>query len=191
MLVEEILTRFGAGPRDAMDWGLAVDVGTGSGAIALALAAEGRFSRIVATDASVDALEVARANATALAPELRCPVEFRSGMFLAPVVELRPSLIVSNPPYVAFGELAQLPESVRNWEPPTALLAGGEGLGATAAIVQGGVALLKKGGLLALEVDERRASLVAEMTAANDGYIDVDIILDLTGRERFVFASRA
>lgn len=191
MLVEGILSRFGARPRDATDWGLAVDVGTGSGAIALALATEGRFSRIVATDASLDALEVAKANAAALARDLRCPVEFRSGMFLAPIVDLRPSLIVSNPPYVAFGELGQLPESVRNWEPPTALLAGAEGLAATAAIVQGGVALLKQGGLLALEVDERRASLVAEMTAANAGYIDVDIVLDLTGRERFVFASRA
>jgi release factor glutamine methyltransferase len=191
MLVDEILSRFASATRDASDWGLAVDVGTGSGAIALALATEGLFSRVIGTDASLDALEVATGNAAAHERVLRCPVEFRSGTFLAPIVGLRPTLIVSNPPYVAFGELGQLPESVRNWEPPTALLAGAEGLAATAAIVQRGVALLKKGGLLALEVDERRASLVAEMTTAIAGYIDVDVVLDLTGRERFVFASRA
>ena len=104
--------------------------------------------------------------------------------------DVKARLLVSNPPYIAFGESYSLPASVRNWEPPTALLGGSDGLAATAAIVQGGVSLLKQRGLLALEVDERRASLVAEMTMAN-GYIDVGVVLDLTGRERFVFASRA
>jgi release factor glutamine methyltransferase len=191
LLVDEILSRFRSKSPGDEDWGVAIDVGTGSGAIALSLAVEGNFSRVVGTDASLDALEVATRNAKRAHNGLRCPVEFRSGTFLAPVADLRPSLIVSNPPYVAFRELGQLPESVRNWEPPTALLGGADGLAATAAIVQEGVTLLKKGGLLALEVDERRASLVAEMTLANAGYIDVGVVLDLTGRERFVFASRA
>ena len=80
--------------------------------------------------------------------------------------------------------------SVKN-KPPAALLSGSQGLAATAAIVQEGASLLEPGGILALEVDERRASIVAEMMMSAGNYIDVGVRLDLTGRERFVFASRA
>jgi len=191
LLVEEILKRFRTMYSRDSDWGTAVDIGTGSGAIALSLAAEGRFARVVATDSSLDALDVAKTNATNSAEELRCPVEFRSGSLLAPVRDLSARLLVSNPPYVAYDEALSLPPSVRNWEPPTALLSGSNGLAATAAIVQEGVSLLDPGGTLALEVDERRASLVAELLMSHGGYIDVGVALDLTGRERFVFAQRA
>jgi release factor glutamine methyltransferase len=191
LLVEEILKRFHAMYSRDSDWGTAVDIGTGSAAIALSLAAEGRFARLVATDSSLDALDVAKRNATNSAEELRCPVEFRSGSLLAPVRDLRARLLVSNPPYVAYDEALALPPNVRNWEPPTALLSGSNGLAVTAAIVQEGVSLLDPGGTLALEVDERRAALVAEMLMSHGGYIDVGVALDLTGRERFVFAQRA
>jgi release factor glutamine methyltransferase len=191
VLVDEILTRFRPRFGIGKDRGTAVEIGTGSGAIALSLAAEGRFSRVVATDASLDALIVARKNAELVADILHCPVEFRSGSLLAPVRDLRPRLIVSNPPYVAFDEIGRLPASVRDWEPPAALLSGLQGLAATAAIVQEGASLLGAGGILALEVDERRASIVAEMLMSAGNYIDVGVRLDLTGRERFVFASRA
>lgn len=191
MLVEEILSRFRSGSPGSADWGVAVDIGTGSGAIALSLAAEGKFARVIATDASLDALDVARRNAELSASRLNCPVEFRSGSMLAPVRDVRARLLVSNPPYIAFDEIRDLPASVRDWEPPGALLSGSSGLAATAAIVQKGASLLESGGILALEVDERRASLVAEMMMSAGGYIDVRVILDLTGRERFVFASRA
>lgn len=191
VLVGEILSRFRAMRTDAADWGVAVDIGTGSGAIALSLATEGRFSRVIATDSSLDALDVARRNATFASPGRRCPVEFRCGSLIGPVRGVTARLLVSNPPYIAFGEAEQLPPSVRNWEPPTALLSGSSGLDATAAIVQGGVSLLESGGLLALEVDARRASLVADMVMAETAYVDIGVVLDLTGRERFVFASRA
>ena len=191
VLVEEILSRFRSISPGVGDWGVAVDIGTGSGAIALSLAAEGRFGRVIATDASLDALDVARWNAGLSASRLNCPVEFRSGSMLAPVRNVSARLLVSNPPYVAFDEIDDLPPSVRDWEPPDALLSGSSGLAATAAIVQEGGSLLESGGILALEVDERRASLVAEMVMSAGGYIDVRVLLDLTGRERFVFASRA
>jgi len=191
VLVEEILSRFRSRTRGLAEWGVAVDVGTGSGAIALSLAAEGRFVRVIATDASLDALDVARKNAELSAKRLFCPVEFRPGSLLAPVRDVRARLLVSNPPYVAFDEIGDLPASVRDWEPPSALLSGSGGLAATAAIVQEGANLLESGGILALEVDERRASLVAEMIMSAGCYIDVGVILDLTGSERFVFASRA
>lgn len=191
VLVDEILSRFRTTASDSSDWGIAVDIGTGSGAIALALATEGRFSRVVATDNSLDALAVARRNAVSVGPALKCQVEFRGGSLLSPVRHLKAQLLVSNPPYVSYGEVNALPMSVRDWEPPTALYSGSSGLEATAAIVQEGVFLLDHGGILALEVDERRASLVAEMVMTTVGYIDVGVVLDLTGRERFVFASRA
>ena len=191
VLVDEILFRSQAASPGLNDWGVAVDIGTGSGAIALSLAAEGKFSRVIATDVSLDALDVARTNAELAASRLNCPVEFRSGSMLTPVRDVRARVLVSNPPYVAFNEIDDLPASVRDWEPPAALLSGSSGLAATAAIVQEGASLLERGGILALEVDERRASLVAEMIMSAGGYIDVRVLLDLTGRERFVFASRA
>lgn len=171
--------------------GSVVDVGTGSGAIALALATEGDFDRVIGTDVSRDALAVARDNAAFYRDELRAPVEFLHGSLLAPVAGLTARVVVSNPPYIAFAEVEELPPSVRDWEPPLALLSGNEGLAATRAIIQAAPLLLEPGGLLALEVDTRRASLVAEAVATNGAYRDVAVHLDLTGRERFVLARRS
>lgn len=189
VLVEEILARVGAARQEA-SWGVAVDIGTGSGAIALALATEGRFDRVIATDSSLDALAVARRNVERLRDDLRASVELRAGSLTAPVRSERVQLVVSNPPYVAYSEIEALPRNVRDWEPPTALLSGANGMAITAAIVQRSASILEPGGMLALEVDERRASLVAELVMASGNYIAVGVGLDLTGRERFVFASR-
>jgi release factor glutamine methyltransferase len=183
-LVEEVL-RMAAGQR-----GCAVDVGTGSGAIALALASEGVFDRIVATDVSLDSLEVARQNAARLAGAMRVAVEFRHGSMLAPVQDIRASVIVSNPPYIAYHEAAELPWRVRDWEPSLALLSGADGMLATNAIIRGAAALLTQGGILALEVDARRASLAAESLAVDPRYCEIAVRLDLAGRERFVVARR-
>jgi release factor glutamine methyltransferase len=170
--------------------GTAVDIGTGSGAIALALATEGRFERVIATDLSTGALAVARGNAARLGPALRAPVEFRSGSFLAPVPDLRARVLVSNPPYIAHDEAVELPPSVRDWEPPIALFSGAEGMAATAELVRGAAAVLEPGGLLALELDSRRASLAAELALADGRYHDVTVRLDLAGRERILLARR-
>jgi len=170
--------------------GTLVDVGTGSGAIALALATEGDFQRVIATDVSRGALDVAERNAALVRDELRAPVEFLHGSLLAPLAGLRVRALVSNPPYIAFSELGELPASVRDWEPPVALSSGDEGLAVTRSIVRDAPAVLESGGLLALEVDTRRASLVVEALASNGSYQDVAVRLDLTGRERFVLARR-
>ena len=183
-LVELVLRRFPDGG------GTVIDVGTGSGAIALALACEGRFERIVATDVSRDALAVARRNADLLAGAMHGTFELREGSLLSPVRGLGAAAVVSNPPYIAFGEAPALPASVRDWEPPLALLSGNEGMAATARIVREAATVLEPGGLLALEVDTRRASLVAELAASDGRYQDVRMEMDLTGRERFVTASR-
>ena len=191
VLVGEIVERLERQLAGDATWGTAVDVGTGSGAIALSLAAEGRFDRVIATDASIDALHVARSNAIRSAAALRADVEFRQGSLLTPVHGVKAQVVVSNPPYVAFSEAEALPSSVRDWEPPIALFSGHDGMSATAGIVRDSAGLLVRGGMLALEVDERRASLVAEMIMRHGAYSDVGVVLDLTGRERFVFASRS
>jgi len=190
MLVEEVLERMVATRGDGESWGTAVDIGTGSGAIALSLATEGRFERVIATDASSDALDVARLNHRRLGSSPGPLVEFRQGWLVAPVRGVKAAALVSNPPYVAFSEIEALPASVRNWEPPIALVSGHDGLSATGVIVREGAGVLASGGLLALEVDERRASLVIEMIMRQGRYTNVGVGLDLTGRERFVFASR-
>jgi release factor glutamine methyltransferase len=171
--------------------GIAVDVGTGSGAIAISLATEGRFAGVIGTDISRDALEVARGNAA------RCgaTIDFRHTSLLSSVPATSTSdhglaAVVSNPPYISLDEAADLPASVRDWEPPVALYSNRQGLALTAQLVRQAAARLAPGGLLALEVDARRASLVAELVSTNSRYDGVRLILDLAGRERFVLATR-
>jgi release factor glutamine methyltransferase len=170
--------------------GIVVDVGTGSGAIALALASEADATLVIGTDVSSDALAVARANVARCAPVLRAPVELRAGSLLGPVHERGLRAVVSNPPYISWQERDALPAAVRDWEPPVALFSDAEGMATTAKLVRDAGAALAPGGLLALEVDARRASTAAELVATDGAYEMVQVVLDLTGRERFVVAIR-
>jgi release factor glutamine methyltransferase len=185
VLVDLVLSATGGGG------GLAIDVGTGSGAIALALATEGRFERVVGTDVSADALVVAAANARRVAGPGIAPTEFLLGAGLAPVRGRTARAIVSNPPYISYAEASSLPSSVRAWEPPVALLAGDGGLATTAAIVEQSAAILELGGVLALEVDSRRAGDCAALVARDARYAGVAVRQDMTGRDRFVTATRS
>ena len=181
----------GAAPSSppGADSGLAIDVGTGSGAIALALASEGRFARVIGTDLSADALTVARANAARCAGQLRVPVEFREGDALAPVRGERATVIVANPPYISPDETDAVAASVREWEPHLALFADGDGMAVIAAIVAGSAGVLEPGGLLALEVDARRADRAAQLVRDDARFGPVEVVRDLAGRERFVLAA--
>lgn len=170
--------------------GVIVDVGTGSGAIALALAIEGRYDRVIGTDISQDALAVAAQNVRRCDGVLRAPVELRHGSLLGPVHERGLRAVVSNPPYIAFDEADALPAAVRDWEPSVALFCDGDGMTTTARLVRDAVAVLAPRGVLALEVDTRRAALAAELVASHGAYDEVQVLLDLTGRERFVVARR-
>ena len=185
VLVDRILERLDG---DSL---LIADIGTGSGAIALSLAFERHFERVYATDISLDALDVAAANATSLAKVLKSAVEFRHGSLLAPLHDVRLDAVICNPPYISFAELMELPPDVRDWEPSIALLSANDGLAATRQLVRTAPLQLARGGLLALEVDTRRAGSVAEMISVDRRYTRVEVLLDLTGRERFVLARRA
>jgi release factor glutamine methyltransferase len=185
ILVERILQRC------TPDIQSVADIGTGSGAIALSLAFERRFQRIIATDISLDALAVAQANADSLGALLKSPVEFRHGALLAPLAGEKVDAIVSNPPYISFSEAGELPRDVRDWEPLVALVCAQDGLAVTRDLIRGAAELLSRNGIIAFEVDTRRAGTVAEILAVDGRYRDVEVLLDLTGRERFVFARRA
>jgi release factor glutamine methyltransferase len=170
--------------------GIAVDVGTGSGAIALSLASEGPFAQVIGTDISRGALVVAEANARRCASVLRTPLQLRAGSLLRPVSERPIRAVVSNPPYISPSEAEALPASVRDWEPAVALFSASDGMAATAQLVREAADALGPGGVLALEGDARRASVAAECVASQGAYEMVQVLLDLTGRERFVVARR-
>lgn len=137
LLVERALAR---GPASVLD------LGTGSGAIALAIKRHLPAARVVAVERSAAALAVARRNALKLGLE----VDFRHGLWFEPVAGERFDLVVSNPPYVAMGD-AHLSQGDLRFEPQSALVAGPDGLAAIREIVAGAAAHLNPGGWLLLE----------------------------------------
>jgi len=176
-LVDGVLARTRAG--------VALDVGTGSGCIALSLAQEGDFGAVLAVDASTPALAVASGNrrATGLA------IDLVAGDLLAPFAPGSVDVLVANPPYLTFQEYRSLDGSVRAWEPGAALVSGSDGLAATMAIVGRGWDVVRPGGLLALEVDCRRAGAVARAAAAA-GWDEIEVVRDVFDRDRYVFARK-
>jgi release factor glutamine methyltransferase len=168
----------------------ALDLGTGSGAIALSLLEEGPFPRVVAVDVSASALEVARENAEANGLEDR--IELRLGSLFEAVQDGETfDVVVSNPPYIAEGEADSLEPEVGVWEPSGALFGGPDGLAVARQIVTGAGARLKAGGLLALEVGERQPGIVVAAVEATGQYNDVRVRRDLAGRQRVVLARRS
>ncbi len=166
---------------------LALDVGTGSGCIALALAAENPFVRVVATDVDEAALAVARRNAARLGLERR--VDFAAGDLLADLpAEQWFDVIVSNPPYIPGAEYAALEPNVREYEPPLALFGGDDGLDVYRRLVPQAAARLRPGGALALEVGAGQAAAVRALLAATDAFGAVADRVDLAGVPRVVWA---
>jgi release factor glutamine methyltransferase len=176
--------------RAGVTGGVVVDVGTGSGAIALSLAHEASFARVVATDISAHALAVARANAERLAAVLRTPVEFRLGSDLEPVGDLKVAVLVSNPPYIASHEASALPAAVRDWEPALALYAEQGGMARYRALLEGAPTILEDNGWVVLELDSTRADQTAELAAETGAYGAISVHNDLTGRPRILLAQR-
>ena len=158
------------------------DIGTGCGCIALSLAVEGTFDRVVAVERSPDAAALARENVDLVRPAV--PVEVREGDLLAPLGEERFRVIVANPPYLTVQEYEALDPSVRSFEPRDALVSGSDGLDATRALLAGAAARLEPGGLFALEIDERRANDVGALARAG-GWASTTIREDLFGRPRY------
>ncbi|HKS04833.1 MAG TPA: peptide chain release factor N(5)-glutamine methyltransferase [Gemmatimonadaceae bacterium] len=184
--------------------GTVIDIGTGSGAIALALAAEGGFDRVIGTDVSADALAVAQLNADYVqARGVRTPkgasshtarnrpaIEWCQGSYFAPVRGVRADVVVSNPPYISPREANELPALVRDWEPAVALFAENDGMAAIAGVVDGAGSALSSGGVLVIEIDSRRSEHATALMRDAGCYRDVVVRTDLTGRPRFACARR-
>ena len=155
------------------------DLGTGSGAIALAIAKERPRARVVATDASIDALEVARANAER---NRIGNVAFQHGDWFVPLHGETFDLIASNPPYIALGD-PHLHEGDLRFEPPSALASGADGLDAIRGIVRDAPAHLCAGGWLLLEHGWEQGAAVRTLLR-DGGFVDIATERDLERRER-------
>ena len=164
------------------------DLGTGSGAIGLALADELPIdnTEVWLTDASADALDVARANAAGLGRSA-ANVRFAQGSWWSALPsELRGTfdVVVSNPPYIAVDD-AEVDESVREWEPASALFAGADGLDDIRVIMKGAREWLKPGGWLVLEIGYRQGDAVLAL-AGELGFVNAEVRLDLASHPRIL-----
>lgn len=161
-----------------------LDIGTGSGAIALSIAKEAPEALLVASDVSRGAAEAAEQNAK----RLGLAIEFRVGDLLDVIgADEKFDVVVSNPPYVGLNEKDELQPEVRDWEPHDALFASDDGL-AVIRRLAGSHAHLVPGGLLALEIGATQASAVCEILEATNEYRAIRVHKDLSGRERIVTA---
>ena len=176
-LVELVLKRVSNAPAKV------VDIGTGTGAIALALKTERPNLEITATDINSVALELTRRNAQ----NLKLEIEIVQTSILDGF-EMVFDVIVSNPPYLPITDQSTLDPEVQ-LEPKEALFSGTDGLSLAREIVKAAVQKLKPGGLLALELDPRNATILAAELEVNI-WQDVLLESDLAGRERFVLARR-
>ena len=194
LLVETVLERLKSGVRSQKSEVSIIDVGTGSGCIAVTLAkklactGKDAFAtiEIYATDVSAEALEVAASNAAR--HEVEKNIRFLQGDLIGVLPDgLRADVIVSNPPYIATGELAKLPKEVRDFEPVRALSAGEDGLEVIQRLVMDARRVLKPSGFVALEMGAcQRAAVEALFVKA--GYEIDRVVKDLQGHERVIVA---
>lgn len=161
------------------------DLGTGTGAIALAIADERPHADVIATDASIDALAVARANAQALGLSR---VEFRAGDWFAPLAGETFDLIASNPPYIADDD-AHLARGDLRFEPRGALASGADGLDDIRRIAAAAPAHLKPGGWLLVEHGWEQGASVRALFQAH-GFLAVETVQDWEARDRVTLGQR-
>jgi release factor glutamine methyltransferase len=182
----EIVVEHALSVIDALDAKVVVDLGTGSGVIALSLALERSALTVWATDVSDDALDVARANLAGVGRAATRVRLMRGEWFGALPDELRGAIdvVVSNPPYIAADET--LPAEVRDWEPHGALVAGPTGLEAIETILEEAPRWLSPRGAVVLEIGETQAAAALEPAR---GYV-ADVRPDLSGRPRVLVGLR-
>jgi release factor glutamine methyltransferase len=187
LLVEEAVTAL----RDSSQWGSAgggvvVDVGTGSGCIAVSLAREAPGALVIGTDVSAAALRVARRNAARFAPDGR--IRFVRTDLLTGLA-VRADVVVSNPPYVADGDAPGLAPEVGGHEPRGALFGGPDGLGVIRRLLDQAASRLRPGGRLLFEFGFGQGDVVEELISADGRYTIVGIRRDLQGIPRAAVAT--
>jgi release factor glutamine methyltransferase len=162
--------------------GVLIDVGTGSGAIAVTLALETRCA-VIATDLSRASLNMAMSNSA----KLNANVHFVQADLLQPFADSSADVIVSNPPYVSLDDAPDLQPEVRDWEPHLALFAGSSGLTVYERLIPQAAQVLKRGGLLALELGFGQAEAVSGLSA---GWNNVQVFPDLAGIPRVLVCEK-
>ena len=164
-----------------------LDIGTGSGAIAIAVACEIPDASVMATDISLAALDVARRNACSLG--IQNKIDFRQGDLLEPVEGIF-DIIVSNPPYIGAQEYEELPEGVKLFEPREALFAGESGLEFYEKLIYQAENYLEKNGWLLLEIGARQEKDVRRIMRKSGFYNNIEIRCDYAGLPRVIKARR-
>ncbi len=164
-----------------------IDVGTGSGAIAIAIAHERPLAEIIAIDISPDALAIARSNAERR--RLTQRIQFLEGNLLSSIEAECCDMIVSNPPYVAANERESLSIEVRNHEPPTALFSGATGYEIYARLIPDAMRVLKPQGWLLLEIGHGQQATIRDMLEKG-GYSAIRFVDDLQGIPRVAIAQK-
>ncbi len=169
--------------------GIWVDLGTGSGAIAIGLAKTLPSATIYAVDCSAAALAIARLNAANL--QVLDRINFSQGSWWSPVEHLqgKVSAMISNPPYIPSQTVLELQPEVTNYEPHLALDGGDDGLAALRILAATAPDYLLPGGIWLVEMMAGQGEAVCELLVAQNRYTDIEIINDLAGLDRFVLAS--
>jgi release factor glutamine methyltransferase len=162
-----------------------LDIGTGSGAIAVVLAHELSHASVTATDVSSRALELARENAKRNGVSIR----FLLGDLLGPVAGERFEIIVSNPPYVAEADRNSLDVEVREHEPALALFAGEDGLDVCRRLIPAAFDALVQGGFVVLEIGYGQSTAIADLLAGS-GFGQIEFVPDLQGIPRVACGRR-
>jgi len=165
-----------------------VDLCTGSGCIALAIAQAREHADITALDVDQDALALAAANGRALGLDGR--VTFLESDLLAAIPDSSVDLVVTNPPYVTTAEWVALPAHIKDFEPRLALDGGALGLDVISRLVPDALRALKSAGKLFVEIGAAQAEPVASLFAAA-GYLDVSVHADLAGQDRIVMGTKS
>ena len=167
-----------------------VDLGTGSGAIACGLASLFSSAQIHAVDCSEEALTLARINARDL--ELTEKISFYQGSWWEPLSALKGKIsgMVSNPPYIPTDEVAQLQPEVTRHEPHLALDGGNDGLESIRHLISSSVDYLHPGGIWLVEIMAGQAATVKTLLEASEHYVNIEVLSDLAGIERFILACR-
>lgn len=164
-----------------------VDVGTGSGAIAIALAHQLPNADITAIDISSQAIDIARQNAGRNSVSDR--ISFLKGDLLAPVAERQFDIVASNPPYVPTTDRASLAVEVREHEPALALFAGDDGFDVYRRLIPAALAALVSDGYIALEIGFGQSTQIGELLSSS-GFHEVDFLRDLQNIPRVAIAQR-
>ncbi len=179
-VVEHVVRQIKRTP--GLDNPVIADIGTGSGAVAIAIAKEIPRSRLIATDISVDALEVARHNAERHRVHDR--IEFRVGDLLDPVQGRSFDYVVSNPPYISDEEWCQVPRCVKDYEPTIALRGGGDGLRYVGRLVEHAGGYLRRPGQLVVEIAASQRQAVLERVESAGGWSNPRVLTDHEGLPR-------